>query len=143
MIHCRSTLEKPRACCADGSAMFMIVMSSTIISWASPITARISQPRRSGSADEVTGPPPGTLGALGAAISVSHLEIQTPFMPSTITEVEAMNPLWSRMSIMDSATESDRPLRKDAERNRQRILAAASAVFTQRGLEGTLDGVGR
>src|SRR6201999_1912937 len=95
------------------------------------------------SADEVTGPPPVTLGALGAAISVSHLEVLAPFMPSTITEVEAMNPLWSRMSIMDSATEPDRPLRKDAERNRQRILAAASEVFTERGLEATLDDVAR
>jgi AcrR family transcriptional regulator len=47
------------------------------------------------------------------------------------------------MSIMDSATEPDRPLRKDAERNRQRILAAASEVFTERGLEATLDDVAR
>lgn len=44
---------------------------------------------------------------------------------------------------MDSATEPDRPLRKDAERNRQRILAAASEVFTERGLEATLDDVAR
>jgi AcrR family transcriptional regulator len=36
-----------------------------------------------------------------------------------------------------------RPLRKDAERNRQRILKAAAEVFTERGLEATLDDVAR
>src|SRR5499426_2539721 len=34
-----------------------------------------------------------------------------------------------------------RPLRRDAERNRQRILRAASEVFTTRGVEATLDDV--
>ena len=34
-----------------------------------------------------------------------------------------------------------RPLRRDAERNRQRILRAASEVFTARGVEATLDDV--
>src|SRR5581483_435879 len=34
-----------------------------------------------------------------------------------------------------------RPLRKDAERNRQRILRAAADVFTARGFEATLDDV--
>ena len=36
-----------------------------------------------------------------------------------------------------------RPLRRDAERNRQRILAAASAVFNERGLEAGLDEIAR
>ena len=36
-----------------------------------------------------------------------------------------------------------RPLRKDAEQNRQRILRAASEVFTTRGLQATLDDVAR
>jgi AcrR family transcriptional regulator len=36
-----------------------------------------------------------------------------------------------------------RPLRRDAERNRQRILQAAAEVFTQRGLDATLDDVAR
>jgi AcrR family transcriptional regulator len=36
-----------------------------------------------------------------------------------------------------------RPLRRDAERNRQRILAAADRVFTERGLDATLDDVAR
>jgi AcrR family transcriptional regulator len=37
----------------------------------------------------------------------------------------------------------DRPLRRDAERNRQRILAAAAEVFSERGLDATLDDVAR
>ena len=36
-----------------------------------------------------------------------------------------------------------RPLRRDAERNRQRILQAASEVFTERGLDVSLDEVAR
>jgi AcrR family transcriptional regulator len=36
-----------------------------------------------------------------------------------------------------------RPLRRDAERNRQRILTAAAEVFTERGLQATLDDVAR
>jgi AcrR family transcriptional regulator len=45
---------------------------------------------------------------------------------------------------MDSVTEpDDRPLRKDAERNRQRILKAAAEVFTEQGLAATLDDVAR
>src|SRR5918911_3925674 len=38
-------------------------------------------------------------------------------------------------------TEADRPLRKDAERNRQRLLAAAAELFAQRGLDVTLNDV--
>jgi AcrR family transcriptional regulator len=37
----------------------------------------------------------------------------------------------------------ERPLRRDAERNRQRVLAAAAEVFTERGLDATLDEVAR
>ncbi len=36
-----------------------------------------------------------------------------------------------------------RPLRRDAERNRQRILQAAAEVFTERGFAATLDDVAR
>src|ERR1700709_2058318 len=35
----------------------------------------------------------------------------------------------------------ERPLRKDAARNRERILAAAGEVFAERGLEVTLDDI--
>jgi AcrR family transcriptional regulator len=40
-------------------------------------------------------------------------------------------------------TSSARPLRRDAERNRQRILAAAGELFTERGLGVTLDDIAR
>ena len=36
---------------------------------------------------------------------------------------------------------AERPLRKDAARNRERILAAAAEVFAERGLEVTLDDI--
>ena len=36
-----------------------------------------------------------------------------------------------------------RPLRRDAERNRQRILTAASEVFNERGLDVSLDEIAR
>ncbi len=36
-----------------------------------------------------------------------------------------------------------RPLRRDAERNRQRILRAAAEIFTEQGLQATLDDVAR
>jgi AcrR family transcriptional regulator len=42
---------------------------------------------------------------------------------------------------VSTAESPDRPLRKDAERNRQRILAAASEVFAESGLAASLDAV--
>ncbi|MBV8997549.1 MAG: TetR/AcrR family transcriptional regulator [Solirubrobacterales bacterium] len=42
---------------------------------------------------------------------------------------------------MDQAEAPERPLRKDAERNRQRILAAARELFAQHGLGVTLNDV--
>jgi AcrR family transcriptional regulator len=39
--------------------------------------------------------------------------------------------------------EGPRPLRRDAERNRQRILKAASEVFNERGIEVSLDEIAR
>jgi AcrR family transcriptional regulator len=51
------------------------------------------------------------------------------------------------MTVQTDETSQDgtteRPLRRDAERNRQRILAAAANVFTERGLDATLDDVAR
>jgi AcrR family transcriptional regulator len=47
----------------------------------------------------------------------------------------------AQVSAVDGA--SDRPLRRDAERNRQRILAAAAEVLSERGLDATLDEVAR
>ena len=47
------------------------------------------------------------------------------------------------MSISEAsvADPGERPLRKDAARNRERILAAATEVFAERGLEVTLDDI--
>lgn len=44
---------------------------------------------------------------------------------------------------MSSLAPADRPLRKDAERNRLRILDAAGELFAQRGLSVTLDDIAR
>lgn len=45
---------------------------------------------------------------------------------------------------MEAADEQTRrPLRRDAERNRERILEAAAQVFTSRGLDASLDDVAR
>jgi AcrR family transcriptional regulator len=43
----------------------------------------------------------------------------------------------------DGGLAPPRPLRRDAERNRQRILQAAAAVFTEHGLGASLDEVAR
>src|SRR3954470_24179302 len=43
MIHCRLSVEKCRARCAEGSAMLTIVASSTTISCAVPSSARTAQ----------------------------------------------------------------------------------------------------
>jgi AcrR family transcriptional regulator len=48
----------------------------------------------------------------------------------------------ARGALTRSATAAgvaDRPLRRDAERNRQRVLRAASEVFAEQGLEASLD----
>ena len=44
-IHCRWSLEKCNAACAEGNATFTTVTSSTTISWAMPARARIHQRR--------------------------------------------------------------------------------------------------
>ena len=45
--------------------------------------------------------------------------------------------------VADLDGAGDRPLRRDAERNRQRILAAAADLLSERGLDATLDDVAR
>ena len=45
--------------------------------------------------------------------------------------------------MRESAPPSERPLRRDAERNRQRILDAARVVFADRGLSGSHDDIAR
>jgi AcrR family transcriptional regulator len=50
---------------------------------------------------------------------------------------------WTADGCPQDCAVSERPLRRDAERNRQRILKAASEVFTEYGLEVSLDQVAR
>ena len=45
--------------------------------------------------------------------------------------------------LAGDCADAGRPLRRDAARNRQRILQAASEVFTEQGLEASLDEVAR
>jgi AcrR family transcriptional regulator len=47
------------------------------------------------------------------------------------------------MSPSSPAAPADRPLRRDAQRNRERILEAAAALFERQGLDVTLDEVAR
>jgi len=46
-------------------------------------------------------------------------------------------------AMSQSAPPSERPLRRDAERNRRRILEAARVVFADRGLSGSHDEIAR
>jgi AcrR family transcriptional regulator len=46
-------------------------------------------------------------------------------------------------STQPAAEQARRPLRRDAELNRRRVLRAAAEVFSQRGLDATLDDVAR
>ena len=85
-IHCLSTLLKPRSRCADGSAMFITVASSTTISCASAMTTRISQRRESGWAAAAPRPcrvpllsPAGT-GTLASDITTANLEGMVPLI---------------------------------------------------------------
>jgi AcrR family transcriptional regulator len=48
---------------------------------------------------------------------------------------------WQKGIVMNKMTTRARPLRADAVRNREKILAAAATVFARRGLDATLDEV--
>jgi AcrR family transcriptional regulator len=50
---------------------------------------------------------------------------------------------WAAAGCREGCADPARPLRRDAERNRQRILKAASEAFTECGLEVSLDEVAR
>jgi AcrR family transcriptional regulator len=58
-------------------------------------------------------------------------------------EVGALGGDADQVGCPSDCPDPNRPLRRDAERNRQRILSAASEVFTEFGLEVSLDEVAR
>jgi AcrR family transcriptional regulator len=57
--------------------------------------------------------------------------------------MEMSPPLFATLDVVRAITEAadERPLRKDAERNRRRILDAAGELFAEQGLHVTLDAV--
>jgi AcrR family transcriptional regulator len=55
--------------------------------------------------------------------------------------VEVYPPLSYTVSMSTKAAPDERPLRADAERNRQRLIEAARELFAQRGLDVTLDDI--
>jgi len=63
--HWRSTLENPRERCADGSAMIMMVVSRTTMSWAPAMMTSVHQWARVGPLDN------GAALASAAAVTVS------------------------------------------------------------------------
>ena len=56
-------------------------------------------------------------------------------------KLDTVNPLPLNLFAMTETEASERPLRKDAERNRQRILEAARELFAQEGVGVTLNDV--
>src|ERR1700746_389610 len=134
--------------------MFTIVTSRTTINWARPITARISQRRGSGASAALPAAACSPFGLFIADITLSDLEDLSPVRHERNTKRRCC--LHLRYTHFMSATEIEtgaqrtpartaapdpRPLRKDAERNRVRILEAAAEVFTEQGLRATLDDV--
>ena len=64
--------------------------------------------------------------------------VASPQVSDPVSASEARDSVSARAGV---AASQQRPLRKDAERNRLRILRAAAEVFTQQGLRATLDDV--
>jgi hypothetical protein len=74
--HCRSTVEKCSARCADGNAIFSTVRSSTTISCARPSAHNSTQRRR-------TSPPPATV---ASAITITPRSLaNAPYLDSALT----------------------------------------------------------
>src|SRR5689334_4135555 len=66
----------------------------------------------------------------------------------SVAKAEERPPLRDTVRVMhgaspSSAPASQRPLRRDAERNRERILSAAAVAFAEGGLSVTMDEIGR
>src|SRR4029077_3321533 len=61
-----------------------------------------------------------------------------------VLHIEKSPPLLGILNSMSAdPAPKERPLRRDAERNRQRILDAAAVVFAQRGLRASHDDIAR
>src|ERR1700744_2508916 len=63
-----------------------------------------------------------------------------PLQHNASKKPDSVNPLIDKVRVI-SLTHPDRPLRRDAERNRQRILDAARELFAERGLGITLNDI--
>jgi AcrR family transcriptional regulator len=126
------------------------------MSWAIAMTMRISQRRGSGSDDApdqaFCAPPVGPPGAgtLASDIPTTNLEHYVPFMSTRVARSGETPSTQGTLPVMTAHAAvpapdgaGDRPLRRDAERNRRRILAAAAEVLSERGLDATLDDVAR
>jgi AcrR family transcriptional regulator len=72
---------------------------------------------------------------------MSANETQQGAPPAAVPQVSASQAEAAAPQAGVAAASATRPLRKDAERNRLRILQAAAEVFTEDGLRATLDDV--
>jgi AcrR family transcriptional regulator len=79
----------------------------------------------------------------GEAVPAKPAGLGQQESPAGLGQQESPAGLGQQESTAPAGCGGERPLRRDAERNRQRILRAAAEVFTQRGLEATLDDVAR
>src|SRR4051794_39882918 len=59
-----------------------------------------------------------------------------PLDPQRSAQTDTTRPLVDTLTSVSEPT--DKPLRKDAERNRQRLLTSAGELFAERGLDVTL-----
>src|SRR5215218_6134927 len=141
MTHWRLASEKCSAFCAEGSAMSRI--------------ARIHQ-RRSWWGSAPVGEAICSVGFIWPVLSWKELEVRAQIgdmisgsVGRTLAEPEKRSPvviglLYERHMSSPDATSTaarERPLRRDAERNRRRILEAAAEVFAERGLAVTMDDI--
>src|SRR5882724_8068334 len=124
--------------------MFITVTSRTTMSCARPMTPRMSQRRRSSG--------PALPMELTSDMSFTNLEVSSPLSATVARSGEDVSTFFRRFQMAEDGVSGDsgttrvsgtRPLRRDAERNRQRILAAAAEVFNERGLEVSLDEIAR
>jgi AcrR family transcriptional regulator len=76
----------------------------------------------------------------------TNLEVFSPLSFTLARSGGVVSTFFGRSQVPENATGAEdgtRPLRRDAERNRQRILEAAAEVFNERGLDVSLDEIAR